>query len=37
MKEGFGDDLLNFCIRDRRLLLELIDSSAVLDRLEERC
>ena len=37
MEEGFGDDLLDLSIRDRRLLLELVNGAAILDRLEERC
>ena len=37
MEESFGDDLLDLSIGDRRLLLELVDSAAVLNRLKERC
>ena len=37
MEEGFSDDLLDLRIRDRRLLLELVDGATVLDGLEERC
>lgn len=37
VEEGFGDDLLDLRIRDRRFLLELVDGATVLDRLEERC
>jgi hypothetical protein len=37
MEKGFGDDLLDLGIRDRRFLLELVDGAAVLDRFEERC
>lgn len=37
MEESFGDNLLDLCIGDGRLLLELVVCAAVFDCLEEGC